>query len=293
MPAIDLNGTVVELVPQQRDAYNWLASQVYRRMHDGPPLPGMLTMIALDGVGQQKIPTDDPRIQAILWTLWQLGIAKVTHDTGAQQINWEQGKHANITTRPFIEHFTEEGIAEGRALAAALSVVLQRTLRINGVELQVRAVDFDLLRAQSEELRKRQQDPKQDMAMAAARYLAELLAQGAGDKDLRFRAALELAADLGIRSLIVDAASRQLRIEGFNEQAALAAAFFQGLPVDQFETAVKRAQLLNQAAAETARRLSETARTGGEAATKAAAIGPKAGTQKQDPVKLEFRRRRR
>ena len=234
-----------------------------------------------------------PRIQAILWTLWQLGIAKVTHDTEAQQINWEQGKHANITTRPFIEHFTEEGIAEGRALAAALSVVLQRTLRINGVELQVRAVDFDLLRAQSEELRKRQQDPKQDMAMAAARYLAELLAQGAGDKDLRFRAALELAADLGIRSLIVDAASRQLRIEGFNEQAALAAAFFQGLPVDQFETAVKRAQLLNQAAAETARRLSETARTGGEAATKAAAIGPKAGTQKQDPVKLEFRRRRR
>ncbi len=171
--------------------------------------------------------------------------------------------------------------------------MLQRTLRINGVELQVRAVDFDLLRAQSEEVRKRQQDPKQDMAMAAARYLAELLAQGAGDKDLRFRAALELAADLGIRSLIVDAASRQLRIEGFNEQAALAAAFFQGLPVDQFEVAVKRAQILNQSAAETARRLSETARTGGEAGAKAAAIGPKGGTQKQEPVKLEFRRRRR
>lgn len=291
MPSFNLNGTSVELVPQTREPFNWLASQVYRKMHDGPPLPGMLGMIALDGL-KQNITPEDPRIQAILWTMWQLGLAQVTLDEANQQIKWEQGKHQSISGRPFIDHFTEEAIADGRALAAALSVVLQRTLRVNGIELQVKPVDFDLLRAQSEELKKRHTNPQEDMSIAAARYMAELLSQGANDKDLRFRAALELAADLGIRAMIIDAPSRQLRIEGFNEQAALSAAYLQNLPIEQLPLAVNRAQALNKAAEETARRVAATAKTGTPGAAKAAPVAPQQGQQAQS-VKLDFRRRRR
>jgi len=151
-------------------------------------------------------------------------------------------------------------------------IATNRSVRINGVELAIRPVNLELLQAQGAELQKRMQPGKEDASLTAARYVAELLAQGATDKDLRLRAALELAADLGIRSMLVDAPSRQLRIEGFNEQAALAAAYLQGLTGEQFDLALKRIQTLNQVAQETARRLAEQARTGN---AKAAAIAPK------------------
>jgi len=285
MPQFNLNGTSVELVPQDRQVFTWLANQVYRKLHadKAPPLPGLLAMIALDAPKQQ-IPLDDPRPQAVMWTLHQLGVDGVTLDEANSQVTWNRGTHEDVGKRPFVQHFTEEGVRDGRALAASLSVVLQRTIRINGNEVPVRIVDIDLLRAQVEELKKRHTDEKLDMSLAAARYVAELMASGVPDHDLRLRAALEMAADLAVRSLVVDMANQQVRVEAFNEMGALAAAFFQNVPVEQFENALKRAQVLNAAAQETNR--------------KAAAKAPKAGAgaaaaPSARQVSLDFKRRRR
>jgi hypothetical protein len=283
MPQFNLNGTSVELVPQDRQVFTWLANQVYRKLHadKAPPLPGLLAMIALDAPKQQ-IPLDDPRPQAVMWTLHQLGVDGVTLDEANSQVTWNRGTHEDVGKRPFVQHFTEEGVRDGRALAASLSVVLQRTIRINGNEVPVRIVDIDLLRAQVEELKKRHTDEKLDMSLAAARYVAELMASGVPDHDLRLRAALEMAADLAVRSLVVDMANQQVRVEAFNEMGALAAAFFQNVPVEQFENALKRAQVLNAAAQETNR--------------KAAAKAPKAGAAAAPAarqVSLDFKRRRR
>ena len=298
MPTFTLNGTAIELEPQTRESFAWLAGQIYRRLHEGAPLPALLTVFAHEGTTTQGLPTSDARIQAILWTLWQIGIAsaRVEGEGDKREVKWEKGEHANIDTRPIIEHFTEEGIKEGRALAAGLVVVAGRHIKVNGIEMHVKINNFELIKAQAAEMEKRRTDPKHDPAMAAASYLAELLAQGADQNDLRLRAAIELAADLGIRSLFVDAATRQLRIDGFNEQAALAAAYFQGAPVDQFQSAINRAQVLNKMALESAQK-SGRAPTGGTGAVHPQAGSPdlagtagKPGNQGQP---TPFKRRRR
>ena len=274
MPTFTLNGTAIELEPQTRESFAWLAGQVYRRLHEGPPLPAILTVFAHEGTTTQALPTTDGRIQAILWTLWQIGIAsaRVEGVGEKREVKWEKGEHANIDTRPIIEHFTEEGITDGRALAAGLVVVAGRHVKVNGVEMHVKINNIELIKAQAAEMEKRRLDPKHDPAMAAASYLAELLSQGADQNDLRLRAAIELAADLGIRSIFIDAATRQLRIEGFNEQAALAAAYFQGAPVEQFQSAILRAQTLNKMALENAQK------SGRSPATRADSVRTQSGT---------------
>ena len=295
MPTFTLNGTPVELVPQERGAFDWLAGQVYRRMHDGIPLPGMLTMIADAGVKVQNLPTTDPRIQAALWTLWQMGIAssRIEGEGDGRQVKWEKGEHPDLDSRPAMEHFTEEGIREGRALAAGLVIVHGRRIRVNGVEMPVKVNNVDLIRAQTAELQKRHTDPNQHPSLLAAAYVAELLTQGADQSDLRLRAALELAADFGVRSLVVDAATRQMRIDGFNEQAGLAAAYFQRLPEDQFRKAAADIATLNRMAQELANQAGAAKSTAaGRPAGKAPAQTPAAAAA--GPAAAGgFKRRRR
>lgn len=259
-----LDGTAVPLAPQDRGAFAWLASQVYRRMHEGPPLPALLTLFAHEGTTAQGIPASDPRIQAILWTLRQMGVAsaRMEAEGNERQVKWDRGDHPTIEAFPFMENFTEEGIREGRALAAALVSTFGRRIRVNGVEMPVKVSNIELLQAQAAEMEKRRSDPKHDPVMAAAAYVAELISGGSDQNDLRLRAALELAADLGVRSMMVDPSRRQLRIEGFNEQACLAAAYLQGAPVEQFQAAINRARALNAMAAEEAARLGQPSAAG-------------------------------
>ena len=276
-PVFNLNGTDVPLEPQERGAFMWLASQVYRRIHDGqvpPPIPALLTVFAHEGITTQKLPVTDPRIQAIMLVMWAFGIkgARVEGEGEGRQVKWDKGEQPNIDTRPVIEHFTEEGIREGRALASALLISNSRRIRVNGIEMPVRINNMQLVQAQAPELEKRRKDPAHDPAMAAAAYVAELLAAGADQNDLRLRAALEFAGDLGIRSMVIDAPTRQLRIDGFNEQAALAAAFLQGAAVEQFQAAITRIQTLNRMAEDQSRIIEQQARGQGPGATRAQAM---------------------
>jgi hypothetical protein len=289
MPQFHLNGTTVELVPQERNVFGWLATQIYRKLFATgvPPLPGLLSIMALDAP-RQNVALDDARAQAVMWTLYQLGFDTVTMDTESNQVKWQKGSHTDIGGSPVMGHFTEEGLKDGRALAAALSIVLQRTIRVNGTELTVRTVDIELLKAQAEEMKKRHTNPQTDMSLAAARYVAELISSGASDTDLRLRAALEFAADLGVRSLVIDAANRQVRIEAFADAACLAAAFFQNAPVEQFQTALQRCQTLNAAAEESARKAGVGSGAGGKGAS-----GQAVGAAQSQSVNLAFKRRRR
>jgi hypothetical protein len=296
MPSYTLNGATIELQPQDREPFMWLASQVYRRMHAGnqpPPLPAILTMFAHEGTTTQGLATDDPRIQAIMWTLWQLGLkgSRVEGESESKQIKWDKGDHAGIDAAPVMDCFTAEAIRDGRTLAASLAIAANRRINLNGTEIHVRINDFELIRAQSEEMNKRRQDEAHDPSMAAARYVAELVTGGADTNDLRLRAALELAADLGIRAMWVDTVSRQLRIAAFSREAALAAAFLQGAPVEHFELALKRADTLQQAADETARKLAAQvqAQQGGPGAARAEARPAAGATNAPAPA----RRRRR
>lgn len=292
-PVFTLNGNPVPLEPQDRSAFMWLASQAYRRIHEGPPIPATLTVLLHEGTATQGLPTTDARIQAILWTLWQLGIsgARVEGEGEQRTAKWDRGTHPNIDTRPVVEHFTEEGILEGRALASAFAIANSRSIRINGNEMPVRVSNMALLQAQSAEIERRRTDPSHDPAMAAASYVAELLSGGSDQSDLRLRAALEIAADLGIRSMVIDAPSRQLRIDGFSEQAALAVAFLQGLPATEFKAALGRVQMLNRIAADQSRMLAEKAGGKGADAERAKAMVSVAGPG--GPPRDPFRRRRR
>jgi len=296
MPSYSLNGATIDLQPQDREPFMWLASQVYRRMHAGnqpPPLPAVLTMFAHEGTTTQGIAPTDPRIQAIMWTLWQLGLkgSRVEGEGESKQIKWDKGEHAGIDASPVMDCFSADAIRDGRTLAASLAIAGNRRINLNGTEIPVRINDFDLIRAQSEEMNKRRQEENHDPSMAAARYVAELMTGGADINDLRLRAALELAADLGIRAMWVDTVSRQLRIAAFSREAALAAAFLQGAPVEHFELALKRADALQQAAEETARKLAAQvqAQRGGAGAAGGAAR-PAAGVS---AAPAPARRRRR
>jgi hypothetical protein len=137
------------------------------------------------------------------------------------------------------------------------------------------------------EIEKRRKDPSHDPAMSAATYIAELLSGGADQNDLRLRAALEVAADLGIRAIAIDPAQRTLRIEGFNEQAALATAFLQGAPVEQFKAALTRVQTLNRMATDQAKIVAKQGQPAGK--QRAASPPPPAVASAQVP----YKRRRR
>ena len=132
MPTFKLNGADVDLVPQERDSFSWLASQVYRRIHEGPPLPAILTVFAHEGVTTQGLQPTDHRIQAILWTLWQLGIggASVEGEGAGRQAKWERGQHGGIEGQPVQDLFGEDCLRDGRSLACALMVA--RTSRRGG-----------------------------------------------------------------------------------------------------------------------------------------------------------------
>jgi hypothetical protein len=296
MPTFKLNGAEVELVPQERDSFSWLASQVYRRIHEGPPIPAILTVFAHEGIATQGLAPTDHRIQAILWTLWQLGIgsASVEGEGTGRQAKWERGQHESIDGKPVQDLFVGECLRDGRALACGLMVATARKVRINGQDLEVKVNNLELIKAQAAEVEKRRRDPNHDPAMAAASYVAELLAGGSDQNDLRLRAAVEIAADLGIRSMLVDAASRQLRIDGFNEQAALAAAFFQNAPPEQFKAALTRIQTLSRMAEDQSRMIAQQAAGAGPKAKAAQAMaspGPAGG--QSATASPTFRPRRR
>jgi hypothetical protein len=301
MPTFKLNGAEVELVPQERDSFSWLASQVYRRIHEGPPLPAILTVFAHEGVTTQGLAPTDHRIQAILWTLWQLGIgaATVEGEGTARQAKWERGQHENIDGKPVQDLFAEDCLKDGRALACGLMVAAARKLRINGNDVDVKISNLDLLKAQAAEVEKRRKDPSHDPAMAAAAYVAELLSGGSDQNDLRLRAAVEIAADLGIRSMLVDAPTRQLRIDGFNEQAALAAAFFQNAPPEQLKAALTRVQTLNRMAEDQSRMIAQQAAGAGPKAKVAQAMvspgsaAPGSAAPRGTPNGPSFKPRRR
>lgn len=296
MPTFKLNGADVELVPQERDSFSWLASQVYRRIHEGPPLPAILTVFAHEGVTTQGLQPTDHRIQAILWTLWQLGIggATVEGEDAGRQAKWERGQHEGIEGKPVQQLFGEDCLKDGRALACGLMVAAARKMRINGTDIDVRISNMDLIKAQAAEVEKRRKDPSHDMAMASAAYVAELLSGGADQNDLRLRAAIEIAADLGIRSMLIDAPTRQLRIDGFNEPAALASAFFQNLPPDQFQAAITRVQTLNRMAQDQSRLIAQQAAGAGpKAKTAQAMVSPDAASPAAAPAPQAFKPRRR
>ena len=92
---------------------------------------------------------------------------------------------------------------------------------------------------------------------------------------------------------MIDGAARQLRIEGFNEQAALAAAYFQGAPVEHFQAAINRASTLNRMAQELAKQAGAATPNGaGRPQGKAPAQAP--GTAAGGPAAAApFKRRRR
>ena len=64
-PTFTINGSAVTLVPQGREPFSWLASQVYRHLHGGAPLPALLGMLAHEGLTAQSLPPEDARVQAI------------------------------------------------------------------------------------------------------------------------------------------------------------------------------------------------------------------------------------
>ena len=296
-PTFTINGSAVTLVPQAREPFSWLASQVYRHLHDGAPLPALLGMLAHEGTTTQSLPPEDARIQAILWTLRQLGLAglKVEGEGADRKVSWERGTHPGINGTPVADCFTPEGIADGRAMAAALVVAGSRAMHINGTDVKVHINNLELVKAQAAEMAKRQADPSHDPCMAASRYVAELMNDGAGPEDLRLRAAIELAADLGVRALFVDTVNRQLRIAAFSREASIAAAFLQGVPVEQFPAVLARADTLHKAAEDAGKKLAGqmTAAQRAAAGTGQSRTGAAPAKAGAAPAAAPVRRRRR
>ena len=295
VPTFTISGSAVPLVPQAREPFSWLASQVYRHLHDGAPLPALLGMLAHEGLTTQSLSPQDARIQAILWTLWQLGLTglKVEGEGADRKVTWERGTHAGINGTPVADCFSAEAIADGRAMAAALVVAGSRAMHINGTDVKVHINNLELVKAQAAEVAKRQADPSHDPCMAASRYVAELMNDGAGPEDLRLRAAIELAADLGVRALFVDTVNRQLRIAAFSREASLAAAFLQGVPVEQFPAVLSRADTLHKAAEDAGRKLAEQMTAAQRAAGGVLAAKAGADPAKPAPAATPVRRRRR
>ena len=243
MTTIEFNGTAIELKPQSNAHYLHLANNFIPLMSAGEPFAKICAIVLADGL-KRSVGIEHPLMQSTLWMMHQVGVRKVSVDVESQQANFGEPVKSDMEGRPFEENFTQGNEATGRAMVASLMAITQRSVRINGEEWPVRAQPRETMQRVNEEtLRSKQVG--EDIHVTAVRRLVMHLMQGKPKDDPEVLAALQVVADVNVRSFRHSSDGRQVAFEAFSEHNALALAYLSNLSPDNRDRAVAKAKELN------------------------------------------------
>lgn len=243
MTTIQLNDRTIELTPQPAGTYLQLANNFMPALAAGEPFAKVCAMVLADGL-KQNAPTDHPLFQCTLWMLHQVGVRTVKLDLEKQSADFGTPEASSLEGRPYGEHFTPGNVATGRAMVASLMLVTARHVRVNGEEWLVRVQPIQTMqRVNQETLQSRKFG--EELHVTAVRRLLSLVLGGKPKDDPEVLAALQVVADLNVRSFRYSEDGRQVAFEAFNEPNALAMAYLHNMDDEQRAKALARVQQLN------------------------------------------------
>jgi len=244
MPSITLNGSTIELKPQENGPYLHLANSLIPALAGGQPFAEICCNVVAQGLAE-KIPSDHALFQCALWMLWQVGVRTLTIELESGKVTIGQPEKSDLEGRPFEEHFTPGNRATGRAMVATLMAISQRSVRVNGEEWRVVPQPLETMKRVNQEVLQSRGLGEDLHVTALRRLLTEIFAGKAKDSP-EVLASLQVVADLNVRSFSYSADGKQVSMEAFNEVNALAMAYLHNMPPEQAKSLVERVKALNE-----------------------------------------------
>jgi hypothetical protein len=174
-----------------------------------------------------------------------VGVRNMRINPQAGEVNIQQPEKSDLEGRPFEEHFTPGNMATGRAMVASLMVLTNRYVRVNGEEWRVLPQPLETMKRVNQEVLQSRQFGEELHVTALRRLLTELMAGKPKDSP-DVLAALQVVADLNVRSFTHSSDGRQVSMEGFNELNALVMAYLHNMSPEQSKALVDRVKALNE-----------------------------------------------
>lgn len=244
MPSITLNDATIELKPQENGPYLHLANSLIPALAGGQPFAELCCNVLAQGLAE-KIPSDHALFQCTLWMLWQVGVRALRIELESGKVTITTPEKSDLEGRPFEEHFTTGNMATGRAMVATLMALSQRSVRVNGEEWRVVPQPLETMKRVNQEVLQSRKFGEELHVTALRRLLHELF-QGKAKDSPEVLAALQVVADLNVRSFSYSADGKQVSMEAFNEVNALVMAYLHNMPPEQSKALVDRVKVLNE-----------------------------------------------
>jgi hypothetical protein len=268
MPSITLNDATIELTPQENGPYLHLANSLVPALASGQPFAQICCNVIAQGLAE-KVPIENALFQCTLWMLWQVGVRSLAIELESGKVTIGQPEKSDLEGRPFEEHFSTGNRATGRALVATLMAISQRTVRVNGEEWRVVPQPLETMKRVNQEVLQSRKFGE-DLHVTALRRLLHEILQGKAKDSPEVLAALQVVADLNVRSFSFSPDGKQVSMEAFNEINALVMAYLHNMPPEQAQGLVDRVRALN-----------ERCRTGGAPGPGTTAPGPQVNRRRR------------
>ncbi len=227
MATMLLNGEDVALKIQSQEVIGTLAMAMLPLIAARQGVIAGLGGILAHGLGQ-GLTAVDPKIQAPLWLLHELGVRAMTVQVGGNGGSVDKVVPEEERARDSSDPFSPGNIATGRAMALSLANLATRQFVLNGEAREVRLLEREKMATAMQAVVdiRRLNEP---IHLTTTRALATLIANGVAKDDDRVEAVISLLSDLGVQGITIDKESATITFEGlFSEANAMASAYLQG-----------------------------------------------------------------
>ncbi len=239
-----LNDAKVDLEIQTQESLSALAHALVPMIVARQALVPSIGAVLAQGLGMELAPTD-PKIQACLWLLHEMGIRALTVAPGGSGGSVDKVLTEEERARDSSDPYSLGNIATGRALAVSLANASTRTFTLNGEVREVKLLPRDKMEPAIQAVvdMRRLNEP---IHITTTRALASMIAGGIAKDDERIDAIVTLNSDLGVAGISIDVATSTITFDGlFSEANAAAAAFLQGGGADGVAGSRQRIRQLN------------------------------------------------
>lgn len=241
MASIQLNGETVHLQDQALPEFQRMAQAVYSKLVPEENVRVTLARVLFAAL-QKEAPNDSPVVQTVLWGLHDLGVKKLRIDIAASRLDIDEFVDTQAS-RGEVEAFGVAAIETGRAYIAAISNVHRRVIAINGIAVRA----FPQAKEEVEKVIAQMNTNRlmnEDLIFTSSRAIGGFISQGKGNEDPSYRAALEIAAGLGVLDIVIDFEKKILGVRQLSEANAAAMALLQGGNAKQVQQVRERIRKL-------------------------------------------------
>ncbi|MDZ4754737.1 MAG: hypothetical protein SGJ11_09595 [Phycisphaerae bacterium] len=237
MPSIEINGETVHLHQTTLRDFQRFTEIAFARLRPAVSVRETVAGILFDAMRQGQTPAEQV-VQTVLWALHDLGVGGIRLDFEAKSVQLDNVRDTDAS-RGDSGAMGVAAVETGRAYVAALANVQARTILLNGKPIRAFPQPKEVLQRMSTQMQANRL-VNEDLTFTAARAVGAMMKQGKTIEDEEFRGAVEIAASLGISSLVVDLEQQKLAIRDFSESNAASAALLQGGDTKQVQMVRER-----------------------------------------------------